>query len=109
MTAATVDAVFSALGDPTRRRLIERLAGGATVTASGLAAELPISRQAIAKHLAALSRAELVQSSRIGRETRYTLDAAPLSEAARWIAAVGAEWDSRLGELERLLVSRSAR
>ena len=109
MTAATVDAVFSALGDPTRRRLIERLAGGATVTASGLAAELPISRQAIAKHLAALSRAELVQSSRIGRETRYTLDAAPLSVAAGWIAAVGAEWDSRLGELERLLVSRSAR
>ena len=109
MTAATADAVFSALGDPTRRRLIERLAGGATVTASGLATELPISRQAITKHLAALSRAQLVRSSRIGRETRYTLDAAPLSEAARWIAAVGAEWDSRLAELERLLVARGAR
>ena len=66
------------------------------MTASGLAAELPITRQAVAKHLAALGRARLVRSRRVGRETRYSLDAAPLSEAARWIARVGAEWDGRL-------------
>ena len=54
--AATVDAVFAALADPTRRRMVETLAGGSTVTASGLAAELPITRQAVAKHLAALRR-----------------------------------------------------
>jgi DNA-binding transcriptional ArsR family regulator len=109
VTAATADAVFSALGDPTRRGLIERLAGGATVTASGLATELPISRQAIAKHLGALGRARLVRSRRVGRETQYSLDAAPLEEAARWIATVGAEWDGRLADLERLLVARGAR
>ena len=104
--AAEVDAVFAALADPTRRRVIESLAAGSTVTASGLAAQLPITRQAVAKHLAALSRARLVRSARVGRETRYSLHAAPLEDAARWIARVGAEWDGRLGELERLLGSR---
>ncbi len=100
------DAVFTALADPTRRLLIERLAAAPTVTASGLAAELPITRQAVAKHLAALGRARLVRSRRVGRETRYSLDAAPLSEAARWIARVGAEWDGRLADLERVLERR---
>src|SRR2546421_455970 len=80
---APADSVFAALADPTRRRVIETLAGGATVTASGLAVELPISRQAIAKHLATLTRARLVRPSRVGRETRYSLDAAPLEDAAR--------------------------
>src|ERR687891_1233679 len=100
------DAVFTALADPTRRRVIESLAAGSTVTASGLAAQLPITRQAVAKHLAALSRARLVRAARVGRETRYSLDAAPLEDAARWIARVGAEWDGRLGELDRLLRTR---
>jgi DNA-binding transcriptional ArsR family regulator len=104
--ATEVDAVFAALADPTRRRVLERLAAGSTVTASGLAAQLPITRQAVAKHLAALSRARLVRSARVGRETRYSLDAAPLEDAARWIARVGAEWDGRLGELQRLLAAR---
>jgi len=103
---ARTDAVFAALADPTRRRLIERLAADATVTASALASELPITRQAIAKHLATLTRAHLVRPNRVGRETRYSLDAAPLEDAARWIARVGAEWDGRLGELERLLERR---
>ena len=101
--SAAEEAVFSALADPTRRRLIERLGREPTVTASGLAADLPISRQAIAKHLATLRRARLVRARRVGRETRYSLDAAPLSEAARWIARVGGEWDERLADLERLL------
>src|SRR3954452_15966598 len=104
--AGPADSVFAALADPTRRRVIETLAGGATVTASGLAVELPISRQAIAKHLATLTRARLVRPNRVGRETRYSLDAAPLEDAARWIVRVGAEWDGRLGELERLLEQR---
>ena len=103
---ARADAVFAALADPTRRLLVERMAGASTVTASGLASELPITRQAVAKHLAALARAKLVRSARVGRETRYELDAAPLSEAARWIAAVGAEWDGRLEDLERLFERR---
>jgi DNA-binding transcriptional ArsR family regulator len=103
---ARADAVFAALADPTRRLLVERMAGASTVTASGLASELPISRQAVAKHLAALARAKLVRSARVGRETRYSLDATPLSEAARWIARVGAEWDGRLEDLERLFERR---
>jgi DNA-binding transcriptional ArsR family regulator len=101
-----VDAVFTALADPTRRRMVETLAGGATVTASTLASELPISRQAVSKHLAALRRARLVRAERVGRETRYRLDAEPLGDAAGWIARVGAEWDERLGDLRRLLDSR---
>ena len=103
---AAEDAVFTALADPTRRRVIESLAAGSTVTASGLAAQLPITRQAVAKHLAALSRARPVRSARVGRETRYSLDAEPLEDAARWIARVGGEWDERLGELDRLLRTR---
>jgi DNA-binding transcriptional ArsR family regulator len=100
---ATADEVFAALADPTRRRLVERLADGGTVTASALAAELPISRQAIAKHLGALGRARLVRSRRVGRETRYSLDPAPLTDAAEWIARVGGEWDGRLAALKKLL------
>jgi DNA-binding transcriptional ArsR family regulator len=103
---ARVDAVFAALADPTRRRVIETLAGGATVTASGLATELPISRQGVAKHLMALRRARLVRAERVGRETRYSLDGTPLEDAARWIARVGAEWDGRLADLQRLVDSR---
>lgn len=104
---ATADAVFAALADPTRRRLVERLAGGGTVTASGLAGELPISRQAVAKHLGALGRARLVSAKRVGRETHYTLDPAPLADAAGWIAAVGGEWDERLDALRRIFEPRS--
>ena len=103
---AAVDAVFAALGDPTRRRVVETLAGGATVTASALAADLPISRQAVAKHLAALRRARLVRAERVGRETHYRLRPEPLGDAARWIASVGAEWDERLADLQRLLADR---
>jgi DNA-binding transcriptional ArsR family regulator len=94
-----VGAVFAALADPTRRRVIQSLAGGATVTASELARELPISRQAIAKHLAALGGAGLVACERRGREAHYRLTPAPLTEAATWMAAVGAQWDDRLEAL----------
>ena len=101
--ADTANAVFNALADPTRRRMIEVLARRPTATATGLAAELPITRQAVAKHLAALKRARLVRAERRGRETRYQLDAAALAPVESWVAAVGAEWDERLGRLERTL------
>jgi DNA-binding transcriptional ArsR family regulator len=104
---ARVDAVFSALADPTRRRLIQSLSRGNEVTATGLAAELPISRQAVAKHLAALRDARLVSSARVGRETRYELRPEPLDEAAAWIESVGAQWDERLGALRRSLAKRA--
>lgn len=98
-----VDAVFSALADPTRRRVLESLARGERVTASGLAGELPISRQAVGKHLNALRNADLVRSERVGRRTVYELRREPLDEAGDWIDRVGSEWDRRLGALRRSL------
>lgn len=104
-----MDAVFDALADPTRRRVVETLARGGTVTASGLAAQLPITRQAVAKHLSALQGAELVSSSRVGRETQYKLRPQPLDEAAHWIQMVSADWDDRLEALRRSLEKRTGR
>jgi DNA-binding transcriptional ArsR family regulator len=101
-----VDSVFVALADPTRRRVVETLARDGTVTASGLAEQLPITRQAVAKHLNALRGADLVTSTRVGRETRYELRPQPLDEAAHWIQMVGAEWDDRLDALRRSVERR---
>jgi DNA-binding transcriptional ArsR family regulator len=91
--------VFSALADPTRRAVVRSLAERPGLTASHLAGELPMTRQAVAKHLHALSGAGLVQGRREGRETRYTLTPAPLAEAIEWMTSVGAEWDERLARL----------
>jgi DNA-binding transcriptional ArsR family regulator len=101
-----IDSVFDALADPTRRRVVETLARGGTVTASGLAAQLPITRQAVAKHLSALRGAELVSAERVGRETQYKLRPQPLDEAANWIQMVSAEWDDRLDALRRSVEKR---
>ena len=99
-----VDLVFGALADPTRRHLIELLAAEPGATATGLAATLPISRQAVAKHLKLLHEAGLVSSRRRGREALFELEPEPLSEAVAWIGSVGAEWDRGLDGLRRLLV-----
>ncbi|HEY6672350.1 MAG TPA: metalloregulator ArsR/SmtB family transcription factor [Solirubrobacterales bacterium] len=104
-----VDSVFVALADPTRRRVVETLARGGTVTASSLAAQLPITRQAVAKHLSALRGAELVSVTRVGRETHYKLRPQPLDEAAHWIQMVSADWDDRLEALRRSLEKRHSR
>jgi DNA-binding transcriptional ArsR family regulator len=100
---AAAGAVFIALADPTRRHLVAALAANGGATATGLAAELPISRQAVAKHLATLSRAGLVSQSRRGRESLFELDTRPLADAAAWLTTVGAEWDTRLADLQKLL------
>jgi DNA-binding transcriptional ArsR family regulator len=94
--------VFAALADPTRRAVMASLTARDEVTASGLAAELPMSRQAVAKHLATLERAGLVAPRREGRETRYRLTPEPLESAMAWMGEVGGAWDARLGRLERL-------
>jgi DNA-binding transcriptional ArsR family regulator len=95
--------VFDALADANRRYVLEALAGRETATATELAAELPVTRQAVAKHLAALNEAGLVESRREGRETRYELTPGPLGTAMDWMVSVGAEWDSRLAALKRHL------
>ena len=92
--------VFQALSDPTRRQLLTRLSEGGPATATQLAAELPITRQAVVKHLDALRDAHLVTSAREGREVRYTVTPEPLADAVGWIADVGAQWDSRLASLQ---------
>ena len=79
--------------------MLETLAERGTATATELAAELPVTRQAVAKHLAALSAAGLVEATRVGRETRYRLEPARLAEATAWIERVGAQWDARLAAL----------
>ncbi len=92
---------ISALGDPTRREILVAIGRCRDTTATELAADLPVSRQAVAKHLHALAVAGLVGSERIGREQRFHLTPAPLGDAARWMVDVGAAWDDRLDRLRR--------
>ena len=96
-----VDAVFAALADPTRRRLLGRLAEQDSATATELAASEPVTRQAVVKHLQSLGEAGLVTPSREGREVRYAVTAAPLEDAVGWMVTVGAQWDDRLARLRR--------
>jgi DNA-binding transcriptional ArsR family regulator len=95
--------VFAALGDAYRRQLLETISARGSATATELAAELPVTRQAVAKHLAALAGAGLVTSERAGRETHYRVTPEPMEDAIAWMARVGGEWDRRLARLRRYL------
>jgi DNA-binding transcriptional ArsR family regulator len=95
------DAVFGALSDGTRRRLLALLGERGEASATDLARELPVTRQAVQKHLGILSGAGLVAARRAGREVLYRPTPAPMSEAMAWMAEVGAQWDDRLAALER--------
>jgi DNA-binding transcriptional ArsR family regulator len=94
------NAVFVALGDPTRRKLLERLATGPR-TATGLSVKFPVTRQAVVKHLGALQDAGMVAKERHGREVLYRLETAPLGEATDWLTALAAQWEKRLLRLKR--------
>lgn len=95
--------VFAALADPTRRSLLMNLADASPKTATQLAAEYPITRQGILKHLTVLEAAELVAVYQEGREKRYTLTPAPLGELEQWVKEIGAKWDERLLRLKTFL------
>src|SRR5215467_1348320 len=86
---AAADAVFAALADPTRRRVLRLVAERGPASATVLERELPVSRQAIVKHLAVLHRAGLVTGRRSGQEVRYALVPEPLDDVAEWIAELG--------------------
>jgi DNA-binding transcriptional ArsR family regulator len=101
------DEVFTALGDPTRREVLALVAQGRAQTATELAAALPVSRQAVAKHLAVLEDARLVDGAREGRTMRFRVTPAPLSDAIEWMAQVGGEWDERLGRLRAAVQERA--
>lgn len=107
------DALWSAVGDPTRRRLLDALLADGVGTATTLSAALPVTRQAVAKHLAVLDRAGLVRGVTEGRERRYRVDDAQLARAAAQLDAVGRTWDARLrriaGIAEAIQGQRDAR
>lgn len=88
--------VFRALGDPTRARLVAEIARAGTASEHALAAPLPISRQAVGKHLAVLRDAGLVIADRTGRETRYRLRPERLGDAQRWLDDVARQWERQL-------------
>lgn len=100
-----VDDVFDALADATRRQVLRNLAERGPQTPTELADHLPVSRQAVSKHLDVLGRAGLVSSARAGRETRFTFQPEPLTDAADWMADVGGKWDRRLAALKKRLQS----
>lgn len=100
-SSARLVPVFAALGDPTRWAVLEEL-GREEATAAMLATRLPVSRQAIAKHLAVLAEVGLVESVRHGREVRYAALGSRLDETAQTLARIGAEWDRRLAAIKRV-------
>jgi DNA-binding transcriptional ArsR family regulator len=101
VTSATLVPVFAALGDETRWSILAALGEG-DASASALAGRLPVSRQAIAKHLAVLQAAGLVEPVPAGREVRYRVLGAELSATARRLDAIGAEWERRLDRIRRI-------
>jgi len=101
----TTAAVLAALADETRWAILTEL-GAAELSASGLATRLPVSRQAIAKHLAVLVEAGLAESVPAGREVRYRAIGARLHELSAELDAIGARWDTRLAALKRVVESQ---
>lgn len=102
MTTAIDDALWSAVGEPTRRRLLDLLLTEGGGTATSLSTRLPVTRQAVAKHLLVLDRAGLVHSVMAGRERQYRVDFGQLSCAVAQLADVGAAWDRRLQRIKEI-------
>ena len=100
----TLVPVFAALGDETRWSILVALGEG-DASASALAVRLPVTRQAIAKHLTVLQDVGLVEPVRVGREIRYRVLGSQLAETARNLDAIGAEWDRRLAAIKRIAES----
>jgi DNA-binding transcriptional ArsR family regulator len=96
------DDLWSAVGDPTRRRLLDQLLSDGDGTATSLSEHVPVTRQAVAKHLDVLDRAGLVHATPVGRERRYRVDEAQLARATAQLASVGATWDARLRRIRRI-------
>ena len=96
------DALWSAVGDPTRRRMLDLLLSDGPGTATSLSSHLPLTRQAVTKHLVVLDRVGLVRSQPAGREKRYQVDEAQLARAVAQLNSVGAVWDARLRRIKRL-------
>jgi len=96
------DTLWSAIGDPTRRRMLDLLLSDGPGTATTLAQQLPVTRQAVAKHLGVLNRVGLVRSAPAGREKRYQIDDEQLARAVAQLESVGSAWDARLERIKRI-------
>ena len=106
--AVSEAALLEAVADTSRRRVLDLLLANGEVTPTALASQLPFTRQAVAKHLAVLDRAGLVESTRRGREVHYSVRPEHLDVAARALAKVAARWDARLAAIKRMAESGAA-
>jgi len=102
MSVTVDDDLWSAIGDPTRRRMLDLLLADGDATATSLSAQLPVTRQAVAKHLGVLDRVGLVRVTPAGREMRYQVDEAQLARAVAQLSKVGATWDARLRRIKQI-------
>ena len=102
------DELWSAIGDPSRRRVLDLLVRGGEASASWLAGQVPFSRQAVSKHLAVLEEAGLISRRKQGREVLFQVHAARLDQATRAMAELASQWDRRLDSIKRLAESAHA-
>ncbi|WP_068279862.1 ArsR/SmtB family transcription factor [Aldersonia kunmingensis] len=102
MSTKVDDDLWSAVGDPTRRRMLDLLLASDGGTATSLSEQLPVTRQAIAKHLGVLDRVGLVHVVPVGRERRYRVDDEQLARAVAQLNSVGTAWDTRLRRIRRI-------
>jgi DNA-binding transcriptional ArsR family regulator len=102
MSAQADDELWSAIGDPSRRRVLDLLVSNGDVSASWLAGRVPFSRQAVSKHLAVLEQAGLISRRKHGREVLYRIEAGRLDQASRAMTDLAAQWDRRLAAIKRL-------
>jgi ArsR family transcriptional regulator, cadmium/lead-responsive transcriptional repressor len=102
MSTAVDDDLWSAIGDPIRRRMLDLLLADGVGTATSLSERLPVTRQAVAKHFVVLDRVGLVHATPAGRERRFRVDDAQLRRAVAQLADVGATWDARLRRIKRI-------
>jgi DNA-binding transcriptional ArsR family regulator len=102
---ALIEVVLAALADPTRRRILDGLSAAGGGTATTLAQNLPVTRQAVVKHLTVLHQAGLVVARKAGREVRYSVAPGPLETTSRWMSELASEWDRPLQAVKRLAES----
>ena len=102
MTTPADDELWSAVADPSRRRVLDLVVSNGDVSASWLAGRVPFSRQAVAKHLVVLERAGLVSRRKQGREVLYRVQADRLDQATRAMAELAAQWERHLAAIKRL-------
>ena len=109
MTAQVDDELWSAIADPSRRRVLDLVVSNGDVSASWLAGRVPFSRQAVSKHLVVLEQAGLISRRKQGREVLYQVQADRLDQATRAMADLAAQWDRRLGTIKRLAEAAHAK